>query len=301
MPLAFLILAHRNPAQVARLFSVLWNREDTFVLHFDRRAPEALHALGRRLADGHPNVHLMKPQAIVWGGPQMAEVQVEAMRIALERGTRWTHFLNLTGQDFPLKSRDQMIERLDRGASYLGWFDPLDNGLWRNACERLVRFHLPYAWLQRVLALRGVGRGLRRVFGWQNRLPSIPAYHRAWPDFFHYYGGANHIVLAREAALYVVEDPAARRIRRWLRHAAHSDEILFQSVLLNSPLAGTIVNETLREIDFPAHSPHPRTFTSADLPRLLGSSALLARKFDPAADPHVLDILESRLPPAVHA
>ena len=69
MPLAFLILAHRNPAQVARLFSVLWHREDTFVLHFDRRAPQALHALSRRLADGYPNVHLMPPRAVVWGGP----------------------------------------------------------------------------------------------------------------------------------------------------------------------------------------------------------------------------------------
>src|SRR5699024_8307088 len=156
-PLAFLILAHRNPTQVARLFSVLWHREDTFVLHFDRRAPQALHDLGRRLADGHPNVHLMKPRAVVWGGPTMAEIQIEAMGIALARGTRWTHFLNLTGQDFPLKSRDQMLDRLEKGTSYLSWFDPLDDVRWSNASERLTRFHLPQAGLQRVLAIRGAG------------------------------------------------------------------------------------------------------------------------------------------------
>ena len=299
MPLAFLLLAHRNPAQVARLFHVLWHRADTFVLHFDRRAPAELHALGRRLAV-RPNVHLLRPRTIVAGGPVKADVQVEAMAAALAHGTRWTHFLNLTGQDFPLKSRGEMLARLERGRSYLSWFDPLDNAEWPDAPERLTRFHLSGGWLQRLLAMPGAAR-VRRRLGWENQLPWVPGWRRPWPDYFHYYGGANHVALAREAALYLSEEPAALRIRRWLRPAAHSDEIVFQSVLLNSPLAGTLVNETLREIDFPADSPHPRTFTSADLPRLLRSSALVARKFDPAADPGVLDALASRLAPVLHA
>jgi hypothetical protein len=231
----------------------------------------------------------------------MAETQIEAMAAALDHGTRWTHFLNLTGQDFPLKSRAEMLARLERGRSYLSWFDPLADGRWRNARERLTRFHLTGPRLQRVLALPGAGRLLRAALGWRNQLPWLPGVRRAWPRFFRYYGGANHVALARDAAVYLVEEPAALRIRHWLRHAAHSDEIVFQSVLLNSPLAGTLVNESLREIDFPVHSPHPRTFTSADLPRLVESSALLARKFDPAADARVLEILESRLPRALHS
>ena len=301
MPLAFLILAHRNPAQVARLFSALYHREDTFVLHFDSRASAELHTLGAHLDGGYPNVHLLPSRAIIWAGPQMAEVQVEAMQVALEHGTRWTHFLNLTGQDFPLKSRAEMLARLEHGRSYLSWFDPLLlDGPWRAPGERLTRYHLSGPGLQRLLSIPGLGRSVRRVFGWQNQLPWIPGYRRAWPRFFRYYGGANHVALARAAAQHLVEDPTARKIRHWLRHAGHSDEILFQSVLLNSALAPTLVNETWREIDFPAHSPHPRTFTSEDLPRLLRSAALLARKFDAATDPRVLDVLESRLHPALN-
>lgn len=298
MPLAFLILAHRLPAQTVRLFAAIHHREDTFVLHFDRRAPAELHALGRDLAASHSNVHVLRPRRIVWGGPVMAEVQVEAMAAALARGPGWTHFLNLTGQDFPLKSRDEMLARFAAAPekSYLGWFDPLDSGgLWHNARERLARRHLAWPWLQQVLALPGIGRRIRGLFGWNNQLPWLPGYRRRWPDFFRYYGGANHVALSRAAASHLVNDPRARRIRRWLRGAAHSDEILFQSVLLASPLAPTLVNETLREIDFPPHSPHPRTFTTGDLPRLLASPALLARKFDSLTDAAVLDRLESRI------
>lgn len=298
MSLAFLILAHRQPAQVARLFAALHHPHDAFVLHFDRRAPAALHALGRELAARHPNVVVLPPRAIVWGGPQMAEVQIEAMAAALARHARWTHFLNLTGQDFPLKTRAEMLGRLVPGRSYLGWFDPLDAGPWRNARERLTRLHLAWPWLHRLLALPGAGRWLRRLCGWQNQLPWLPGCRRRWPRFFRYYGGANHVVLARAAAAHLVRDPGALRIRRWLRRgAAHSDEIVFQSALLNSPLAPTLVNDPLREIDFPRHAPHPCVFTSADLPRLVRSPALLARKFDPAVDAGVLDALEERLRP----
>ncbi len=295
MSLAFLILAHRQPAQVARLFGALYHPADTFVLHFDRRAPATLHRLGRTFAARHANVHLLPAREIIWGGPVMAEIQIEAMAVALARDARWTHFLNLTGQDFPLQPRAAMLARLAPGRSYLSWFDPLAHGPWRLARERLTRRHLAWPWLHRLLAVPGVGRRLRRLCGWRNQFPWLPACPRRWPRFFRYYGGANHAALARIAVRYLVHDPGARRIRRWLRGAAHSDEIVFQSVLLNSPLAPSLINTTLREIDFPRHSPHPRTFTRADLPRLLGSDALLARKFDAAVDTAVLDVLEARL------
>jgi hypothetical protein len=304
MSLAFLILAHRLPSQVARLFTALYHRDDTFVLHFDWRAPRALHELGHELADSHPNVHILPPRRIVWGGPVMGEVQVEAMATALDSDRRWSHFLNLTGQDFPLKSRNEMLARFAAAPekSYVSWFDPLDcDGLWSNARERLTRYHLTWAWLQGLLAIPGLGRRIKQLCGWKNQLPSLPGYQRQWPDFFRYYGGANHVALSQAAVRYLVEDPFARRIRRWLRAAGHPDEIMFQSVLLNSPLAPTLVNETLREIDFPRHSPHPRTFTSEDLPRLLESPALLARKFDASTDSIILDQLESRIRPALQS
>lgn len=298
MSLAFLILAHKNPVQVARLFHAIYHPGDTFVLHFDRRADDSLHDLGRQTTRRHANVHLLPAREIFWGGPDMAEVQIEAMRVALHAGSGWTHFINLTGQDFPLKSREEIIARLDAapGRSHLSWFDPLQSpALWRNARERMTRYHLAWPWLHHLLALPGFGRRMRSVFGWQNQLPHLPGYQRRWPNFFHYYGGANHVILARAAVRHLVESPAARRIRRWLHAAGHSDEILFQSVLLNSRLASTLVNETLREIDFPPHSPHPRVFTSADLPRLLASPALFARKFDLETDAGIVSALEEKI------
>ena len=298
MALAYLILAHRQPALVARLFAALDHPEDTFVLHFDRRAPAELHQLGRELAKSRPYVLVLPPRAIVWGGPAMAEVQIEAMTAARAHRSNWSHFINLTGQDFPLASRREILGQLKPETTYLSWFDPLEDGRWNDARQRLARRFLPWLWLQRVLAWPGVGHRVRRLLGWSNRLPSVPGYRRRWPDFFCYFGGPNHGIFSRDAAAYLAEAPRAQRIRRWLLGAAHSDEIVFQSVLLNSPLAPSIVNDSRREIDFPRNAPHPRTFCTADLPRLTASPALFARKFDLAVDAAVVTALEARLVPA---
>lgn len=296
MPLAFLILAHKSAPQVARLFQAIHRPGDTVVLHFDRRADAALHRLGTELARTHRNVILLRPRTILWGGARMAEIQIEAMGAALNASRDWHHFINLTGQDFPIKSIAALDARLtaEPNANYVSWFDPVFTPLWSNARARLARYYLEWPWLDRLLRVRGLGRRLRKLFGWQNQLPHLPRYEREWPDF-RYYGGANHVILSRAACEYLVAHPEAQRIRRWLKHSAHANEIVFQTVLLNSPLASTIVNSHLREVDFPAHAPHPRTFTLQDFDRLVASPMFFARKFDESVDARILDRLAAHL------
>ncbi len=297
MSLAYHILAHKNPEQVNQLIRVLHHPDDIIVLHFDRRAPRELHALAQRWSREHPNILVQRPRAVQWGGPTISNLQVEAMSLALAANPTWRHFINLTGQDFPLRTRAQLLAALAEkpAANYLSFFSPLENNLWHNARERLARYHLHSPWLNALLFLPGLGRHLRRLLGWQNSIPSLPLYHRTWPDFFPYRGGSNYMILTRAACTYLTTDPLARRIRRWLNHAAHADEILFQSTLHASPLRDTLVNRDYREIDFPLHSPHPRTYTIADLPRLLSSENLFARKFDRTVDAEILNQLETRL------
>ncbi|MEO6567241.1 MAG: beta-1,6-N-acetylglucosaminyltransferase [Opitutaceae bacterium] len=297
MALTYHILAHKNAAQIARLFRTLSHPDDFFVLHFDRRAPAALHALGRELAAKHTNVRVQPAETVVWGGPKISNLQIGAMAIALAQGAGWTHFINLTGQDFPLCSRGERIARINRRptANYLSWFDPLKTTHWSNARERLERWHLHSAVLARLLRLPGLGRRLRAALGWGNQLPYVPGLRRRWPDFFLYFGGSNYTVLTREACRHIVSDPVANRIRRWLDHSAHADEIVFQSILHSGALAPTLVNQDWREIDFPSHSPHPRTFLRSDLERLSATENLFARKFDEQVDSEILDRLEQRV------
>ena len=296
MALAILILAHKNVRQVARLFDVVHRPDDLVLLHFDRRAPRSLHRLGRELARRHANVILLRPRIVLWGGYRMVGIQLEAIAAALRSPVAWTHFINLTGQDFPLKPISEIAAWLAARPqqSFVSWFDPVFVPTWADARDRLARYYIEWPWLDRLLRIPGLGRRLRRLLRWEKALPHLTGYRRTWPDF-HYYGGANHVALHRAACDYLCHSPDARRIIRWLRHSSHANEILFQTTLLNGPLAPTLVNTDLREIDFPPHAAHPRTFTSADLERLAHSPHFFARKFDEAVDARVLDALTHRL------
>jgi hypothetical protein len=78
---------------------------------------------------------------------------------------------------------------------------------------------------------------------------------------------------------------------RFFEHAYVPDEMFFQTLLLNSPLASTIVNDDLRLIKWPG----PAILTAADWNDILRSPDLFARKFDENVDASILDSIDRDL------
>jgi hypothetical protein len=302
MALAYCILAHKNPAQVGRLLRAIAHPENICFLHYEKRAPRAEHAEVERLAKEIPGVYLLPSRPVLWGRFSQVGTQLEGMRRALECGRPWTHFITLTGQDFPLWPQARMIEKLAaaKDASYVSFFDPFATDYWKNVEERLGRFHLDSATLEWLLKFPGLGRWLRQICGWRDRMPSLPWVRRQLPEEFRYWGGSNHVILSRVAAAYIANDSNARRIVDWLKRSGHPDETVFQSTLLNGPLAGTVVNDDRRAILWEREGePSPQTLRCADLPWLRGKAReegkLFARKVDLMVDPKLMDELEGDL------
>ena len=184
-------------------------------------------------------------------------------------------------------------------ASFLSFFDPVAEPLWPNFADRVERYYVESAALEAFLKTPFLGRRVRGLLGWTNRMPFVPFLRRKAPAWFQYRGGSNHVILSREAAAYLAGAPAARRIIRWLRHSGIPDESVFQSVLCNSPLAASLVNDDRRAILWERQgAPSPVTLTSAHLPWLRAqreSGKLFARKFDAAVDDAILAALEKDL------
>jgi hypothetical protein len=149
------------------------------------------------------------------------------------------------------------------------------------------------------------GRFLRRltryhwhgsVLGRRVRLPNrlMPlTLRRSLPAGLEPHDGSAHWCLSRACLEYVVaRDP---EIIRFFRRSAVPDEAFFQTILMSSPLAPTIVNDDLRYIDWSEGRPSPRVLTMADLETLKASHALFARKFDTRVDAAVLDALDEHI------
>ncbi len=84
------------------------------------------------------------------------------------------------------------------------------------------------------------------------------------------------------------------RFVRFFEHALLPDELFFQTIVMNSPLVETVVDDHLRYIDWSV-DPGPAVLRAADFDTLIASGSLLARKFDDTVDATILDLLDAHI------
>lgn len=279
-------MAHRNPDQVARLLRVLHDPGNRCVVHVDRKAPPDVHRGIRTAVRDLPGVDILPSTDVRWGGWSMVEVQLRAIRRLLDDGGDWSHFVNLSGQDFPLRPvsaiQDELAAHPDR--NHLEYFRPRDMPwTWENPAFGAGHpdFRRPESRVDRVYVELPLGRGIR----------PLPVVRRRFPAGVTWYGGSQWMTLSRAACRYVTGGPAGR-LRRFYRHTFIPDESFFQTALLASPFRSTVVNDNRRLILW---EDDIVTLTSEHRALLCSSDAWFARKFDDRVDSAVLDLLEQRL------
>jgi hypothetical protein len=299
MSVAYHLLTHRDPAQIRRLLRALWHPDNTYVIHHDRRRPASEHAALAALADEFPGLIFQKPIAVLWGRFSLYAAQHEGLRLALASGRPWTHWVNLSGQCYPLRSADYIQQHLGSmpQTSYVNRFDP--HAIWGPNCVvRMNRYYFDSAALERVLSLPGLGRRLRRLLGWQSAMPHWPLLKRKLPTSFTWHGGDNWVILSRANAEHLIHSPAAKAIVRAFRHTMIPDESVIPSVIHNGPFAAQTISQHLRAINWRPGLASPLLYSENDLPALAAaadSGALFARKFDLARHPAIFDQIDSTL------
>jgi Core-2/I-Branching enzyme len=301
--LACIVLAHRNPKQLALLLSALRHPRVRLYLHLDQRVQIAPFIRSLSEARVHDVVPLSRRQTR-WAGPLFVDAALEG----LSRGIsdRCEYFILISGQDFPLRRVEAILEFVEheRRLSYVEYF-PLPTARWRY-CGRLRTDFYTYNVLGRRETCIPVGEDVGTLsrrgqfVNWALRARSAIKPKRRFPPYLRPFGGSSWWNVSRAAAEYVLafvrEHPDYRRYHEYTLSA---DEIFFQSILLGAAFGSRheIVNADLRFTDWPDKSNHPRTLTTADLPAMLDSKALFARKFDAAVDDTVLAQLAEQMTP----
>ena len=118
---------------------------------------------------------------------------------------------------------------------------------------------------------------------------------RTLPYNLEPYGGDTWFCLAKKHVDYILEFLDDKPdLCAFFKHAFAPDEMFFQTIIMNSPLKDTLVNDNLRYIDWSrkgASSPAILTVDNAD--NLLNSAKFFARKFDIEMDEEILDLIDS--------
>jgi len=112
-PIAFSILVFKDVEQFERLLRAIYRPQNLYCIHVDNKSASDIHAAVNSIARCFDNVFvLQKPVDVHWGYFSVLEPELKCMKRLLRRSKKWKYFINLTGQEFPLKTNWQIVRIL---------------------------------------------------------------------------------------------------------------------------------------------------------------------------------------------
>ena len=276
---AYLILAHGNPRQLARLVSAL-PRSSPVLIHFDLRAPDAVYKLVRELLGSRPMTYFVRRQRCWWASFGIVEATINLIQSLNTLDVRYDYATLLSGSDYPIKSNFEI-------ASYLE----------RNSGKEFIESFLltaPNRWSDDGGYSTSPRRVLGRHFHFRSRIIRLPGL-REMPAGLQPYGGSQWWTLSGESIRHIAEFiERTPSIVSFFRGCFAPDESFIQTIVSNSSLARRVTGDNLRiAIWGRPLPPYPATLTMDDQDLLRASSEHFARKFDPRVDSRILDWLDN--------
>ena len=111
-PLAYSILMYKDVEQVERLLRAIYRPQNSYCIHIDAKTKPAIRNSMRNIAKCFPNVFITSRSVDVrWGQFSVLEPELICMK-ELWQHKKWKYFINLTGQEFPLKTNYELVQIL---------------------------------------------------------------------------------------------------------------------------------------------------------------------------------------------
>ncbi len=282
---AYLIIAHNNFSQLARLCQFLDDVRNDIYIHIDASAGALPVAEIGELKNA--GLFFTDRVSVSWGGLSMINAELILLESALNSGNEYQYYHLISGVDVPLKTNDAICEFFDKnnGKEFLHF---CDEGFTRSSAVvdraryyRLFRERIgrktsgPLYYAERVLLKL---QKLLKV----NRLKDTALYC-----------GSQWFSITHSFAEYLVSQKDW--IYKTFSHSVIPDELVLQTLAMNSPFKEKLYRTiedgdcrgNMRLIDWQRGNPY--TWTSRDYDELVESEFLFARKFDSTADAEVID------------
>lgn len=278
MRIAHLILAYHQTVQLERLVKRLITANADIFIQLDVKANMAdFQHLGQL-----NNVRFINNRVnVTWGLYSMVEATIQGYKQILASGQSYTHINLISGQDYPLKDAKTIEEFFfaNQGKSFMK-FKPIFEE-WPESIRRITKYDLGDYQFPLRYQLQGI---LNKI------MPD-----RKTPGGMKPYGFSQWMTITSDAAAYIVEYLDSHwKAKHFFKMTFCVDELIFQTILLNSPFKDAIINDHLRVIKFIKGTYRPRTLLISDAEMLVSSGKFFARKFVMEEDTAILDYLDNQ-------
>lgn len=228
------------------------------------------------------NLHWVTPIKTYWGHSSLVNAELKLIKTAILNG-EYEYLHLISGVDLPLKKQSEIHKFFEdnKGKEFVG-FSNL-----KNDYEDRVKY---YYWLQKYEKNSKIIAKLQEIL---TKFQKILKVNRLKNSNINIQKGCQWVSITGDFAKYIIKQE--KWIQKFFANTNCSDELLMQTILINSPFAKNIYNKNdeykscLREIDWERGSPY--VWKKEDKDILLSSNNIFARKFDENVDKEIMKII----------
>uniref|UniRef100_H3DEF4 Glucosaminyl (N-acetyl) transferase 3, mucin type n=1 Tax=Tetraodon nigroviridis TaxID=99883 RepID=H3DEF4_TETNG len=298
-PLAYSMVVHHKVQNFERLLRTIYAPQNIYCVHVDQKSTPSFRAAVTAIVSCFPNVFMVsQPVSVVYASWSRVQADINCMADLYNSSINWKYFINVCGQDFPLKTNWEIVQmlRLLRGSNSMESEKMPEGKKWR-----VTKVHE---------VVDGAIQGTEK--------------HKEAPPFnLPILSGNAYIVVSRGYIRSVLEDKRIQVLIEWAKDTYSPDEFLWATIQRMPGVPGstrpnakfdmTDLNAIARLVKWQGHegsdgSPdavyaecqgrHVRgicVYGVGDLRWLLDQHHLFANKFDIEIDPFVIYCLEKYL------
>ena len=112
-PIAYSLLMFKDVQHAELLLRAIYRPQNIICIHVDKKSDDGIFRVMKKISDCFENV-FMAPKRIdvQWGNYTVLEPEIVCMEELLKRNKKWKYFINLTGQEFPLRTNYELVRIL---------------------------------------------------------------------------------------------------------------------------------------------------------------------------------------------
>lgn len=312
MKVLYLIQTFKNLPQITRLVTTIKRSSPraAILISHNRESFTIDPAVFQDL----PDVHVMHVANINRVDFSLVQAYFDGILRARELGIDFDWVVNMSGQCYPTRPLTEFEQMLattpyDGFMDYFEVFVPSERNLW-DRFEATNRYKYQYRWrltteelpplLRKALSIpRRIVNNIQPFVRFDTsyalqvgtRLPP-----NIFNDRFKLYGGQYFKTLSRRAVDYMYDFSQHHPdITTYFRHMNLPEEVFPQTVLLNNP-DFTFDYDPRYFVRWEGTKlGRPHIITTSDYDAIVERNGFFARKFEPAKDSHILDLLDARI------
>ncbi len=262
-------MVHHKPQAFKELFRQIYTKDQYYLIHIDRKAkPEVTEEIQLYLIR-FPNAYVLESMNIVSRGFSMIQAELNAMEYLLQVSREWDYFINLSGEDYPLRSQKIIRQFLgqQKERNYLFYYDQ--------------KFYRPDT-LQRIQ---------NHFTELTHKISSLIYKREFMKDVIPYIGG-KWMILTRTACLFMTGNKRVMEFEDYYLHTLLPAESFFQTVFMNTEFNEIIINDDKRAVMESETLFSRKQDPDEMIAGLKSKNQLFIRKIDPETDEAVFRYIE---------